>query len=170
MRFLYSFMYCPFAQEQSVSPEWGIPSLPVQVDALKTGPTPLSRVRASKEHFMNFAAHYSCDCWRKLREIEEIGKKFCVAQVLKEENCWLNLSSFCFKILHSTGLEFQHQVEEAKDLDQLIKIHYRYLSTIHDRCLLREKVWEASPVNLDTEARMEPAKDGCLSALEFYTY
>uniref|UniRef100_A0A674IY24 Gamma-tubulin complex component n=1 Tax=Terrapene triunguis TaxID=2587831 RepID=A0A674IY24_9SAUR len=45
-----------------------------------------------------------------------------------------------YKILHSTGLEFQHQVEEAKDLDQLIKIHYRYLSTIHDRCLLREKV------------------------------
>ncbi|XP_053561438.1 gamma-tubulin complex component 5 [Bombina bombina] len=44
------------------------------------------------------------------------------------------------QILHSTGLEFQHQVEEAKDLDQLIKIHYRYLSTIHDRCLLREKV------------------------------
>uniref|UniRef100_I3LW32 Gamma-tubulin complex component n=1 Tax=Ictidomys tridecemlineatus TaxID=43179 RepID=I3LW32_ICTTR len=31
------------------------------------------------------------------------------------------------RILHSTGLEFQHQVEEAKDLDQLIKIHYRYL-------------------------------------------
>lgn len=53
------------------------------------------------------------------------------------------LSRLCvsvFKILHSTGLEFQHQVEEAKDLDQLIKIHYRYLSTIHDRCLLREKV------------------------------
>ncbi|CAH2223398.1 gamma-tubulin complex component 5 isoform X2 [Pelobates cultripes] len=44
------------------------------------------------------------------------------------------------RILHSTGLEFQHQVEDAKDLDQLIKIHYRYLSTIHDRCLLREKV------------------------------
>jgi gamma-tubulin complex component 5 len=43
------------------------------------------------------------------------------------------------RILHSTGLDFQHQVEEAKDLDQLIKIHYRYLSTIHDRCLLREK-------------------------------
>lgn len=45
-----------------------------------------------------------------------------------------------FKILHSTGLEFQHQVQEAKDLDHLIKIHYRYLATIHDRCLLREKV------------------------------
>ncbi|XP_062413036.1 gamma-tubulin complex component 5 [Sardina pilchardus] len=44
------------------------------------------------------------------------------------------------RILHSTGLEFQHQVQEAKDLDQLIKIHYRYLSTIHDRCLLREKI------------------------------
>uniref|UniRef100_UPI00398EA9F9 gamma-tubulin complex component 5 isoform X2 n=1 Tax=Pristiophorus japonicus TaxID=55135 RepID=UPI00398EA9F9 len=43
------------------------------------------------------------------------------------------------RILHSTGLEFQHQIEEAKDLDQLIKIHYRYLSTIYDRCLLREK-------------------------------
>ena len=46
----------------------------------------------------------------------------------------------CWQILHSTGLEFQHQVQEAKDLDQLIKIHYRYLATIHDRCLLREKV------------------------------
>ncbi|KAJ8399612.1 hypothetical protein AAFF_G00410230 [Aldrovandia affinis] len=44
------------------------------------------------------------------------------------------------RILHSTGLEFQHQVQEAKDLDQLIRIHYRYLSTIHDRCLFREKV------------------------------
>ncbi|XP_033820752.1 gamma-tubulin complex component 5 [Periophthalmus magnuspinnatus] len=44
------------------------------------------------------------------------------------------------RILHSTGLEFQHQVQEAKDLDQLIKIHYKYLATIHDRCLLREKV------------------------------
>ncbi|CAN9500264.1 unnamed protein product [Ophioblennius macclurei] len=44
------------------------------------------------------------------------------------------------RILHSTGLEFQHQVQEAKDLDQLIKIHYRYLATIHDRCLLREKI------------------------------
>lgn len=44
------------------------------------------------------------------------------------------------RILHSTGLEFQHQIEEAKDLDQLIKIHYRYLSTIFDRCLLREKI------------------------------
>uniref|UniRef100_A0A672QNE5 Gamma-tubulin complex component n=1 Tax=Sinocyclocheilus grahami TaxID=75366 RepID=A0A672QNE5_SINGR len=43
------------------------------------------------------------------------------------------------RILHSTGLEFQHQVQEAKDLDQLIKIHYRYLSTIHDRCLLSKK-------------------------------
>ncbi|KAG9349514.1 hypothetical protein JZ751_027959 [Albula glossodonta] len=47
---------------------------------------------------------------------------------------------FLLRILHSTGLEFQHQVQEAKDLDQLIRIHYRYLSTIHDRCLLREKV------------------------------
>ncbi|XP_016064441.1 PREDICTED: gamma-tubulin complex component 5 [Miniopterus natalensis] len=44
------------------------------------------------------------------------------------------------RTLHSTGLEFQHQIEDAKDLDQLIKVHYRYLSTIHDRCLLREKV------------------------------
>lgn len=55
-------------------------------------------------------------------------------------NTKFNSYGLLFKILHSTGLEFQHQVEEAKDLDQLIKIHYRYLSTIHDRCLLREKV------------------------------
>lgn len=54
-----------------------------------------------------------------------------------------SVKCFCiigWQILHSTGLEFQHQVQEAKDLDQLIKIHYRYLATIHDRCLLREKV------------------------------
>ncbi|XP_075772352.1 gamma-tubulin complex component 5 isoform X3 [Pelodiscus sinensis] len=55
------------------------------------------------------------------------------------------------RILHSTGLEFQHQVEEAKDLDQLIKIHYRYLSTIHDRCLLREKSHQKTEsTNLDS--------------------
>lgn len=59
---------------------------------------------------------------------------------LKHFACNCNNYDLLFKILHSTGLEFQHQVEEAKDLDQLIKIHYRYLSTIHDRCLLREKV------------------------------
>uniref|UniRef100_A0A3Q3MBY8 Gamma-tubulin complex component n=1 Tax=Mastacembelus armatus TaxID=205130 RepID=A0A3Q3MBY8_9TELE len=52
------------------------------------------------------------------------------------------------RILHSTGLEFQHQVQEAKDLDQLIKIHYRYLATIHDRCLLREKVNDGTGVRL----------------------
>lgn len=52
----------------------------------------------------------------------------------------LHVCFVSWQILHSTGLEFQHQVQEAKDLDQLIKIHYRYLATIHDRCLLREKV------------------------------
>lgn len=56
-----------------------------------------------------------------------------------KHNLWSLFTLSC-QILHSTGLEFQHQVQEAKDLDQLIKIHYRYLATIHDRCLLREKV------------------------------
>lgn len=82
-------------------------------------------------------------------------------QVLREV-CSLNLFIFLFKILHSTGLEFQHQVEEAKDLDQLIKIHYRYLSTIHDRCLLREKVCEMSSADLATEAETKLVKGGCL--------
>ncbi|MGH0188433.1 UNVERIFIED_CONTAM: hypothetical protein FKN15_042994 [Acipenser sinensis] len=59
------------------------------------------------------------------------------------------------RILHSTGLEFQHQVEEAKDLDQLIKIHYRYLSTIHDRCLLREKC--GSAITMTTTVTLEDA-------------
>ncbi|KAF3817921.1 hypothetical protein GH733_014793 [Mirounga leonina] len=59
---------------------------------------------------------------------------------LSQHSCLGQFQSLLMaSILHSTGLEFQHQVEEAKDLDQLIKIHYRYLSTIHDRCLLREK-------------------------------
>lgn len=56
------------------------------------------------------------------------------------DQLWLFICFVSRQILHSTGLEFQHQVQEAKDLDQLIKIHYRYLATIHDRCLLREKV------------------------------
>lgn len=66
----------------------------------------------------------------------------CPKHVLKLNNLHaiLHVCFVSWQILHSTGLEFQHQVQEAKDLDQLIKIHYRYLATIHDRCLLREKV------------------------------
>lgn len=66
----------------------------------------------------------------------------CPKHVLKLNNfhAILHVCFVSWQILHSTGLEFQHQVQEAKDLDQLIKIHYRYLATIHDRCLLREKV------------------------------
>lgn len=67
------------------------------------------------------------------------------------------------QILHSTGLEFQHQVQEAKDLDQLIKIHYRYLATIHDRCLLREKV------NSGTFLQLEAASEGPLNSHTSYT-
>lgn len=72
-------------------------------------------------------------------------KVLCIAHNPQRWHMLIKLFVFSSKILHSTGLEFQHQVEEAKDLDQLIKIHYRYLSTIHDRCLLREKVREISP-------------------------
>uniref|UniRef100_A0AAX7TJH7 Gamma-tubulin complex component n=1 Tax=Astatotilapia calliptera TaxID=8154 RepID=A0AAX7TJH7_ASTCA len=91
-------------------------------------------------------AKYSLDT---LRFTEEVKVKERVNQQI-HRMCLLRVKLMHFvnslhnyimtRILHSTGLEFQHQVQEAKDLDQLIKIHYRYLATIHDRCLLREKV------------------------------
>lgn len=82
-----------------------------------------------------------------------------------------NVKSVCIvslQILHSTGLEFQHQVQEAKDLDQLIKIHYRYLATIHDRCLLREKVSshrESTCVLLSTHNTSFQRSTQCLALL-----
>ncbi|XP_013414718.1 gamma-tubulin complex component 5 isoform X2 [Lingula anatina] len=44
------------------------------------------------------------------------------------------------RILHSTGLEFQNEVELATDLDQVIYIHNNYVSKIHERCLLHKRV------------------------------
>ncbi|XP_060067402.1 gamma-tubulin complex component 5-like [Ylistrum balloti] len=44
------------------------------------------------------------------------------------------------RILHSTGLEFQTEIEKARDLDQIIKIHNDYIHKIHERCLLHKKV------------------------------
>ncbi|KAM3843103.1 gamma-tubulin complex component 5 [Diretmus argenteus] len=101
-------------------------------------------------------AKYSLDTLR-FSDLTSVAKKLEGAEEVKEpinqqihRMCLLRVKLMHFvnslhnyimtRILHSTGLEFQHQVQEAKDLDQLIKIHYRYLSTIHDRCLLREKV------------------------------
>lgn len=44
------------------------------------------------------------------------------------------------RILHSTGLEFKQEMEKATDLDQIIDIHGKYVSKIHERCLLHKKV------------------------------
>ncbi|XP_021343427.1 gamma-tubulin complex component 5-like isoform X1 [Mizuhopecten yessoensis] len=44
------------------------------------------------------------------------------------------------RILHSTGLEFQTELQKAEDLDQIIKIHNDYIHKIHERCLLHSKV------------------------------
>uniref|UniRef100_A0A8C6TFM1 Gamma-tubulin complex component n=1 Tax=Neogobius melanostomus TaxID=47308 RepID=A0A8C6TFM1_9GOBI len=96
-------------------------------------------------------AKYSLDTLRFMEGValEEVKLKDPVNQQI-HRMCLLRVKLMHFvnslhnyimtRILHSTGLEFQHQVQEAKDLDQLIKIHYKYLATIHDRCLLREKV------------------------------
>jgi hypothetical protein len=45
-----------------------------------------------------------------------------------------------FQILHSTGLEFQQELEEASDLDEVIAVHNRYVSRIFERCLLHKGV------------------------------
>ncbi|XP_033727239.1 gamma-tubulin complex component 5-like isoform X2 [Pecten maximus] len=44
------------------------------------------------------------------------------------------------RILHSTGLEFQTEIQKARDLDQIIKVHNDYIHKIHERCLLHNKV------------------------------
>ena len=44
------------------------------------------------------------------------------------------------QILHSTGLEFHEKLEEAEDLDEIIKLHQDYTNIIFDRCLLNKKV------------------------------
>ncbi|XP_077990805.1 gamma-tubulin complex component 5-like [Glandiceps talaboti] len=44
------------------------------------------------------------------------------------------------RILHSTGLEFQHQLTTASDLNQLLEIHTKYMKNIYERCLLNERM------------------------------
>ncbi|XP_061182795.1 gamma-tubulin complex component 5-like [Saccostrea echinata] len=44
------------------------------------------------------------------------------------------------RILHSTGIEFKQDLEKAKDLDQIIAVHNKYVNTIHERCLLHKMV------------------------------
>ena len=50
------------------------------------------------------------------------------------------VSLFQTQILHSTGLEFHQKLEEAEDLDEIIKLHHDYTNIIFDRCLLNKKV------------------------------
>ncbi|XP_020624947.1 gamma-tubulin complex component 5-like [Orbicella faveolata] len=47
---------------------------------------------------------------------------------------------FMTRILHSTVLEFQEALDQAKDLDDLIKAHSSYVQKLYDRCLLSQKV------------------------------
>ncbi|CAH3020487.1 unnamed protein product [Porites evermanni] len=47
---------------------------------------------------------------------------------------------FMTRILHSTGLEFQQALNQAHNLDDLIKAHSTYIQKVYDRCLLSQKV------------------------------
>lgn len=53
-------------------------------------------------------------------------------------NCIHN--HFMTRILLSTVLEFQEALDQAKDLDDLIKAHSSYVEKLYDRCLLSQKV------------------------------
>ncbi|PFX28169.1 Gamma-tubulin complex component 5 [Stylophora pistillata] len=52
---------------------------------------------------------------------------------------WIH-NHFMTRILHSTVLEFQEALDQAKDLDDLIKAHSSYVEKLYDRCLLSQKV------------------------------
>ncbi|ELU14965.1 hypothetical protein CAPTEDRAFT_227879 [Capitella teleta] len=43
------------------------------------------------------------------------------------------------RILHSTAMEFQRDVQSARDLQDVLVSHQRYLTRIHDRCLLHQR-------------------------------
>ncbi|KAK0053898.1 gamma-tubulin complex component 5-like isoform X1 [Biomphalaria pfeifferi] len=44
------------------------------------------------------------------------------------------------RILHSSGLEFESQLEQATDLEQIMVIHGNYVQVIHERCLLHPRL------------------------------
>ncbi|XP_002738419.1 gamma-tubulin complex component 5-like [Saccoglossus kowalevskii] len=44
------------------------------------------------------------------------------------------------RILHTTGWEFQQQLDTAVDLNQLLDVHTHYVKTIYERCLLNKKM------------------------------
>ncbi|XP_074608331.1 gamma-tubulin complex component 5-like isoform X2 [Acropora palmata] len=46
---------------------------------------------------------------------------------------------FMTRILHSTGLEFQKSLDQAKNLDDLVEAHSSYVEKLYDRCLLSQK-------------------------------
>lgn len=44
------------------------------------------------------------------------------------------------RILHTSGLEFKMQLEEAKDFEEILTLHQDFLEKVYDRCLLSPKV------------------------------
>ncbi|XP_038052415.1 gamma-tubulin complex component 5-like, partial [Patiria miniata] len=44
------------------------------------------------------------------------------------------------RILHSTGLEFQSDIDKAPDLEAILDVHANYLDKVWERCLLHKKV------------------------------
>ena len=68
------------------------------------------------------------------------------------------------QILHSVGLKFQGQVNEAADLDTVLTLHSDYVSTIFDRCLLNKKV------DLGLPALFPPSLPPSLSLTHTHTH
>ncbi|XP_033108184.1 gamma-tubulin complex component 5-like [Anneissia japonica] len=44
------------------------------------------------------------------------------------------------RILHGTGLEYQGRLENASDIDEIMRVHQEYMTVIFERCLLHKKV------------------------------
>nr|XP_058958465.1 gamma-tubulin complex component 5-like [Pocillopora verrucosa] len=71
---------------------------------------------------------------------QKLQHKMCVFRfkLMQFINCIHN--HFMTRILHSTVLEFQEALDQAEDLDDLIKAHSSYVEKLYDRCLLSQKV------------------------------
>ena len=75
------------------------------------------------------------------------------------------------RVLHSTEIELSNDLDECKDLDELLEAHFNYIQRIHDRCffhssakVLKEAVLKI--MRLTNELHNLCEKDFCDGDLE----
>ncbi|KAH9513694.1 Gamma-tubulin complex component 5 [Bulinus truncatus] len=107
----------------------------------------MKRVKYSLEHlrFEDLSQQVPINGFNPDEELEKVSRE------VKVKKCHMFRFSLLYfinclhdyimtMILHSTGLEFESQLELATDLEQIMTIHWDYVQAIHERCLLHPKL------------------------------